>query len=291
MNVPQIGSNFEISGYNSVKCTGDPNQDAKNFAEANNISVSEARTILSAKFGEPAAKQANDVVKAATTATDDDSELVTGSQIEVDGYNSVAMTGDPQQDAKNFADANNISVDEAKEILSAEFGAPKTTQTATAADEVEEDDENAIDTIKAEVDDYVTDIQDKWQEVSNTYNAWQKAGGGWSNNGTPLWKYHAAVKDLQLSIADFITYVGTIDLSGVTAAQKSAIESAKEDAKTWSDRFGTAVNSKWWENSEKWTKGATAQKKARTLTQDLITQLKNAGLSTSELTKPTKPTA
>ena len=67
MNIPIVGQNFSISGYTTVKCTGNPEQDAKNFAEANGITVEQAKNILQGQFGAPQQVQnttSNDVVTA-----------------------------------------------------------------------------------------------------------------------------------------------------------------------------------------------------------------------------------
>ena len=268
MNVPTIGANFDIAGYNTVKCTGDPQKDAKNFADANNITVDEAKKILSGQFGDPAKKaDSTDANKAAATTTtvDDDAELDDDADIEVE-------------------------VEEIEDV-----------EEVDELDELEEDDEvddgddvtdaltNAM--IAEEVDDYVDDINDKAQEVSNTYNQWQKWGGGWENNGAPLWKFHAAAKNLQASIEDFLDYVDTIDMSTLDASTKSAIESAKDDARKWSDKYAKAVKTEWWSNSQLWSMAGTARKKAVSFTETLISNLKSAGLATTSYTKPSKPTA
>ena len=74
MNVPTIGANFEISGYETVQCTGDPMKDAKNFADANGISVEEAKKVLSGQFGDPKVQEgsnSNTGEKVAASKDDD----------------------------------------------------------------------------------------------------------------------------------------------------------------------------------------------------------------------------
>ncbi len=144
MNVPQINSILEVTGYQSVNGTGNPEQDAKNFADANQITVEKAKTILMNKYGKPAAAQANEVQKSITQNIDtekvslaDDADFIdedaasstnssgikVGEEFKI-SYKSIKCTGNPDTDAKNFAAANNITVDEAKSILSSKFGAP-----------------------------------------------------------------------------------------------------------------------------------------------------------------------
>lgn len=106
-NAPKIGEEFKIS-YKSVKCTGNPDTDAKNFAEANNITVDEAKRILSSKFGAPGSNSNAPKI---------------GEDMIVD-YVAVKSTGNPDIDAKNFAEANNISLEKAKALLEEKYGKP-----------------------------------------------------------------------------------------------------------------------------------------------------------------------
>ena len=92
MNVPAIGSNFEISGYKSVKCTGNPEQDAQNFATANGISVDKAKQILSGQFGAPTVQNNQTTgVTQVLTAEDEEETIVV-----VDKTNDTSNTANNQ---------------------------------------------------------------------------------------------------------------------------------------------------------------------------------------------------
>ena len=58
-----ISNNLNVSGYKAVKRTGNPDQDAQSFAQANNISLNEAKSILQAKFGNPTVQENNNSSK------------------------------------------------------------------------------------------------------------------------------------------------------------------------------------------------------------------------------------
>ena len=120
MNVPQIGSNFEISGYKSVQCSGNPDQDAQNFATANGISLSEAKKILSGQFGNPVKNSNNqntsEKTKITVDSTDADAELADDVDFK--------PSGDPQEDVKKYAELRGISQDEAKAELEEKYGKP-----------------------------------------------------------------------------------------------------------------------------------------------------------------------
>ncbi len=103
----QIGEEYQIS-YKSVKCTGNPDVDAKNFAEANNITIDEAKRILSSKFGAPGSGGNAPKI---------------GEDMIID-YVAVKCTGNPDVDAKNFAEANHISIETAKALFEEKYGKP-----------------------------------------------------------------------------------------------------------------------------------------------------------------------
>ena len=255
MNVPTIGANFDISGYNTVKCTGDPNKDAKNFADANNITVAEAKKILSGQFGDPVKRteSTTDATKAgATNDVDDDVELE--DDADIDDIDDIDETDDVEED-----------------------------------DEVEDDDDttnNLADTvISDEVDTYIDDITEKYQEAANRYHAWAKSGYQYGGS-----KYSTALKDFQSSIADFLDYVDSIDMSSLDYSTRRAIDDAKDDARSWSDKFEKATKTAWYSDATLNSKLSSANKKTRNLTSDLITLLQNAGLATKSVTKPSKPT-
>lgn len=256
MNVPTIGANFDITGYTTVKCTGDPQKDAKNFANANNISVEEAKKILSGQFGAPK-KQSTDAVKTATNTVDDDAELDEDADLDLEEV-------DAEKDIDDVDDTDDV--------------------------ENEEDNDEIDDTVIDELDSYVSDINDQIQETKNAYNIWQKWGGGWQNNGTPLWKFHGAAKELQTSIESFLDYVDTIDMSSLDYDTRKAIDDAKDDARKWSDKFAKATKTEWYSNATLWQMAGSARKKAVNFTETLVAQLQSAGLTTTEVNKnPGKP--
>ena len=124
MNVPNIGANFEISGYSSVKCTGNPETDAQNFADANGISLEEAKSILSSNFGSPVLQEAQNVADMVANSVDEDAELVDWA--EDDNTTALPNTNGKTPDAyaQEYADANNMTLDEAKELLKSLYGDP-----------------------------------------------------------------------------------------------------------------------------------------------------------------------
>ncbi len=87
MNVPTIGQNFDITGYNTVKCSGNPEADAQNFATANGISVEQAKAILQGQFGAPGAAPAqNNTATAGVTnvTADPEPELAENATLDLE---------------------------------------------------------------------------------------------------------------------------------------------------------------------------------------------------------------
>ena len=119
-----LGNNYSVSAASntsridasSVKRTGNPDQDAKNFAKKMGISVDEAKNQLRAMFGNPEAKKAEDSTSSQKTSDNPFSNKIDESKVK--------MTGNPDTDAKNFAKKMNISVEEAKKQLKAQYGDP-----------------------------------------------------------------------------------------------------------------------------------------------------------------------
>ena len=257
MNVPTIGANFDIAGYNTVKCTGDPNKDAQNFADANNITVAEAKKILSGQFGDPA-KKSNATAKSAATIDDVDDDVELDDDADIDDLDETSTTyaGEAEDD-----ELDDIDFDD-------------------------NEDDDVDNTTADDVDTYIDDMQEKYQEAANTYNAWAKSS--FTKGGST---FNTALQDLQASIADFLDYVDTIDMTNLDASAKSAIEEAKDYARKWNDRFETSTTKSWGNNSELKAKVKTANSKARKYTAYLITLLQNAGLATKTVTKASKPTA
>ena len=191
---PEIGGYFEISGYQSTKCTGNPNQDAQNFADANNLSLDEAKKILSGEYGAPQAPKAASAVKtssgASTTKLDNSGEILTSGDsqdeeydiamsIDISGYVPVQSTGNPDEDAQNFADANNLSLDEAKEILSSAMGSPeqpkaKSDSSSSSSDSTSDSTSNSSDTTTT-AKTYTAKQQTAIDKLSNAKQKWDDA--------------------------------------------------------------------------------------------------------------------
>ncbi len=86
MNIPIVGQTFEIDGYKSIECTSDANADAKAFAKANGIPVSEAKYILETLYG--SARQTKSATDKATEGVTDTTADEDG---EIDGANDEIM--------------------------------------------------------------------------------------------------------------------------------------------------------------------------------------------------------
>lgn len=102
MSVPSIGSNLSISGYTAVQCTGNPEQDAKSFADANGISVEEAKSILQSTFGAPGAAPSatnSDVADVTKVSKDEDSVLDVSETNETGTTNAAAGLTDDKKSA------------------------------------------------------------------------------------------------------------------------------------------------------------------------------------------------
>ncbi len=78
MNIPIVGQTFEIEGYQSIICTADPNADAKAFAKANGIEVSEAKYILETLYG-----SARSMDGVTDISDDEKSELATDDDYDI----------------------------------------------------------------------------------------------------------------------------------------------------------------------------------------------------------------
>ncbi len=121
-------SNNTRIDVNNIKRTGNPDQDAKNFAMKMGITIDEAKNQLRAMFGNPEAPKVNNSTSS-QQATDNpfsgNNNTVTNNadNSKIDA-NSIRKTGNPDQDAKNFAKQMGITIDQAKEQLKAKYGDP-----------------------------------------------------------------------------------------------------------------------------------------------------------------------
>ena len=251
MNVPTIGANFDISGYNTVKCTGDPQKDAKNFADANNITIDEAKKILSGKFGDPVKKaDSTDTSKAGATMVDDDAELDDDADLDVETTEEDDEVDDDGE-LEELEDEEEDDADDDDDTTTAIFS------------------QSVIDT----VEDKISEIEDDRTEIKNTYNKWAKSSYQYGGS-----KYNTAVKDYQADVDSLIDYIGSLDLSKLDSSTRSEIEEARDEAEKWSDRLAKAAKTSWWSDSTAQAKGSTAKKKTYSATETLISALQSAGL-------------
>ncbi len=280
MNIPSIGSNFEISGYTSVKCTGDPNKDAKNFAEANGISVDEAKKVLSGQFGAPSAsnnKAASSASNVTVTTYDDEAELADDAELTDDV--EFKPTGDPQEVLKTYADLKGISLDEAKAELEELYGAPKVDE----ADEVGEADDAAtteegisqadIDAINTSI----TDLKDAHTEFKNRLNNWAISKGKYGLS--ELYQANINFRSKAIALNDLL---GSIDMSGLEYSVRREIDDARDNLQTWTSRYEEAAT--YWANTNYKTKGdiwnnlCVASDQMRNAGGTLVSKLESAGL-------------
>ena len=91
-----------------IPSQADPDTYAQEYADKNGVSIEEAREALKAKYGEPKAKD-DSTTDSTTDATSD----------------TIPEGVDPDTYAQEYADANGITVDEAKEVLKGKYGEPE----------------------------------------------------------------------------------------------------------------------------------------------------------------------
>lgn len=143
------GINFNSSYSNYSNFNQQPKQDpdayAKQYADANNLSLEEAKAELKTKFGDP--KEGANIpflngqqASIFTSSTSEDSNFSIGNNFNYDLNNSIfdsqlnntnasgnflPQQKDPDEYAKEYAQENNISLEQAREELMAQFGEPQ----------------------------------------------------------------------------------------------------------------------------------------------------------------------
>ncbi len=91
-----------------IPSQADPDTYAQEYADKNGVSIEEAREALKAKYGDPAAKD-DSTTDSTTDATSD----------------TIPEGVDPDTYAQEYADANGITLDEAKEVLKGKYDEPE----------------------------------------------------------------------------------------------------------------------------------------------------------------------
>ena len=233
MNVPQIGTNFEISGYTAVQCTGDPAKDAKNFADANNLSLDEAKAILSGQFGAPKAQ--NETMSTATTqstvsidSNDEDAELI-------------------EEEDENFTE--NVNSDD---------------EGITQED---------IDAINSAID----SLTEKNTEYKNCFNNYAKSSYEYG-----LSELYQSINNYQTDAYNLIDAIDSADLSNLDYSTRKDIDNTKDELKNWADKYtksrkAWAANG-WSTSGTAWDMLCTAYSKMRKYGNELISKLQSAGL-------------
>lgn len=162
----EINLNTNYSNFNQPKA--DPETYAKQYAAENNLSLEEAKNELRAKFGDPKEgaqvpnlQQENQAASIFSSNTSEDSyasisdidfaDFEDTSNISNDNSNNFlksmlnlfknnktsnisndekAYRKDPDEYAQEYADANNITLEQAKKELKAQYGDPKEKEAA-----------------------------------------------------------------------------------------------------------------------------------------------------------------
>lgn len=238
MNVPSIGASFDITGYNSVKCTGDPATDAKNFADANGISVDEAKNILAANFGAPAQKASS----VTTTSTDEDAELDTDATLDLTDDSDTGKAGGTLQVASSIT-----TTDNGKTLTVVNNnGETKTTSKSSSS---------------GLTDSQKSTFKTKLEAVEAAIKAQDEAYVAWMNdhsNSTKEQTYWDSVTYSATLTDALIAFINTIDSSLLNSSVadafthlKKAVENEdstyvawKNDNSNWNS-FATAMTARW----------------------------------------------
>ena len=233
MNVPTIGANFEITGYDSVQCTGDPMKDAKNFADANGISVEEAKKVLSGQFGDPKVQETKNTTTTTNIETEDD-------EVELD------------DEVEDFTDDEITNVEENDD------------------DGIAQED---IDSINNAID----GLDEKNTEYKNCYNNWAATKGKYG-----LSELITSIKNYQTDAYALIEAIDAADLSDLDYSVRKDIDNTKDKLKTWLDRYTTAKKAwggaGWHQSGDAWKHLWAAINNMKKHASELVSKLQTAGL-------------
>lgn len=136
--------------------TGNPQADLVNYANARGISQDEAKAELQCAFGNP--QQSN---FSFNSSEDEETEF--------------SLSGNPEADAKNYADINNISISAAISKLKEIYGTPTAEQsesdeTTTNTEETSEDNTNTTSSSTSEWSTNKQHAYDKWKKAEDNFN-------------------------------------------------------------------------------------------------------------------------